>query len=283
MNPMPIDDELLLAYLDAQLEDEARYAEVEDALAAQPALRARLQALVDSGEQVRRAFDATLEAPVPPALIAAILHAPWPAGAAQPASMPAVAPARGRAWPGLGERLAGWLGLDGGLNWGAAAFASIALLALGGFAGYALQTPAAVAPTLADAGEIVREPGLALGLETAPSGRRLRAGNDQIELLASFARDGGQICREYAAARPAPVARDEVGVACREPDGQWRLAFIQHEPHPAEHAGSGYRTASTALHHAVDDFIARELPDGALSAEQEQARLLRAWSETPGQ
>ena len=43
---------------------------------------------------------------------------PAPTGARRP---PPVAPS-------LGERLSAWLGLSGGLNWGAAAFASVALL-----------------------------------------------------------------------------------------------------------------------------------------------------------
>ena len=276
MNPAPIDDDTLLAYLDAQFDDEARYVAVEDALATDPALRARLQALVDSGEQARRAFDATLEAPVPPALIAAILNAPLPAGLQTHAAAAPVSHRAPPAAPSLGDRLRGWLGLDGALNWGAAAFASVALLAVGGFMGHAWQSPGAASPALAEAGQIVREPALALALEAAPSGRRLPAGEGRMELVASFARADGQICREYTAARPAPVARDEVGVACREADGQWRLAFLRHAPHSAT-PGDGYQTASTALHEAVDDFIARELPGGALSAEQEQARLLQGW------
>ena len=281
MTPTPIDDDTLLAYLDAQFDDEARYVAVEDALAAQPALRARLQALVDSGEQARRAFDAVLEAPVPPALIAAILNAPLPA-ALQASTAPAPEPAPTGARrpppvaPSLGERLSAWLGLNGSLNWGAAAFASVALLAVGGFLGHAWQGPGTAGPVLAEAGQIVREPALALALEAAPSGRRLPTGDGQVELVASFARADGQVCREFAAARPAPVARDEVGVACREADGQWRLAFLRHAPHAAT-PGGGYQTASTALHEAVDAFIARELPGGALNAEQEQARLLRGW------
>lgn len=277
MSTLPIDDEALLAYLDAQFEDEARYVEIEDALATQPALRARLQALVDSGEQVRAAFDATLQAPVPPALIAAILNAPL----APQQAAPPVAHRHTETSTSLGARLAGWLGLGTGPNWGAAALASVALLAVGGFVGHAWQPSGAAGPALAEAGQIVHELTLALALEVAPSGRRLPAGDGQIELVASFAGDGGRICREYAAARASPAARDEVGVACREPDGRWRLAFLRHEPRPPDAADAGYRTASTALHQAVDDFIARELPGGALSAEQEWAGLQRAWSETP--
>ncbi len=69
---MKIDDDTLVAYLDAQLEDDAAYEAVEDALAESPALRARLQALAETGELARQAFDAKLEETVPPQLIAAI-------------------------------------------------------------------------------------------------------------------------------------------------------------------------------------------------------------------
>ena len=59
---MNIDDDTLIAYLDAQLEDDAAYETVEDALAASPALRARLQVLAETGELARQAFDAKLDA-----------------------------------------------------------------------------------------------------------------------------------------------------------------------------------------------------------------------------
>lgn len=75
---MNIDDDTLIAYLDAQLEDDAAYEAVEDALAASPALRARLQTLAETGELARQAFDAKLEEAVPPQLIAAIMNAPLP-------------------------------------------------------------------------------------------------------------------------------------------------------------------------------------------------------------
>ena len=73
---MKIDDSTLIAYLDAQLEDDTAYEAVEDALAASPALRARLQALAETGELARKAFDAKLEEAVPPQLIEAIMNAP---------------------------------------------------------------------------------------------------------------------------------------------------------------------------------------------------------------
>lgn len=280
MNPTPIDDEALLAYLDAQFDDEARYAEVEQALDVQPALRARLQALVDSGEQARRAFDATLEAPVPSALIAAILQAPLPTPVRAAASaVPESVHRPEAAAPGPGERLRGWLGL-GRPGFGAAtAFASLALVALGGLIGYQLHTPGPGAAPLASAGELLRQPALAVALETAPSGRRLRVGGDQIELVASFAGADGRVCREFSASHPAPIRQDEAGIACREPDGQWRVAFVQRAPQQA----GAYQTAGDALHEAVDAYVSRHLPGGALSPEQEQALLLRGWSGGPAQ
>ena len=90
---MKIDDDTLIAYLDAQLEDDAAYEVVEDALAASPALRARLQALAETGELARQAFDAKLEEAVPPQLIAAIMNAPLPAAEANRATQDHAHPA----------------------------------------------------------------------------------------------------------------------------------------------------------------------------------------------
>ena len=89
---MKIDDDTLIAYLDAQLEDDAAYEAVEDALAESATLRARLQVLAETGELARQAFDAKLEEAVPPHLIAAIMNAPLPdAEARTPLPLPRLA------------------------------------------------------------------------------------------------------------------------------------------------------------------------------------------------
>ena len=161
----------------------------------------------------------------------------------------------------------------------ATAFASLALVALGGLIGYQLHTPGPGAAPLASAGELLRQPALTVALETAPSGRRLRAGGDQIELVASFAGADGRVCREFSARHPAPIRQDEAGIACREPDGQWRVAFVQRAPQQA----GAYQAAGDTLHEALDAYVSRHLPGGALSPEQEQALLLRGWSDSPAQ
>lgn len=274
---MRIDDEILIAYLDAELE-EHQYEAVEAALAAQPAVRARLHALVESGERVRQAFDAKLEEPVPPHLIAAILNAPLPAAApvefaAAVGPRPA-APSQpvGRSF---GERLAGWLGFAG-FGGGAAAFASVLLLAAGTLIGYLLLPPAETTGLVAQPGEIIRAEGLMVALETAPSGRVLPLGEASVELMASFEDRDDRVCREYGLTRSAPDAGYEIGIACREADGAWRLAFRAEEPAAA--AAGGYQTASDRLHEAVDDFLGARMKGGALDTDDERALIERAWT-----
>ena len=62
---MTIDTMTLLAYLDGQLEHEADYERVEQALHQEAGLRERLQALVQQSATIRSAFRAKLEEPVP--------------------------------------------------------------------------------------------------------------------------------------------------------------------------------------------------------------------------
>lgn len=274
---MRIDDEILLAYLDAEL-DEHQYEAVEAALAGEPAVRARLHALVESGERVRQAFAAKLEEPVPPRLIAAILNTPLPAAApAEPAAPAAPRPAA-RARPArrrLGERLAGWLGAAG-FGSGAAAFASVLLLAAGTLIGYLLLPPAEAPGPVAQPGEIIRAEGLMVALETAPSGRVLPLGEARVELMASFEDREDRVCREYGLTRSAPDAGYEIGVACREADGAWRLAFRAEDPSPPP--ADGYQTASDRLHEAVNDFLGGRMKGGALGADEERALIERAWT-----
>jgi hypothetical protein len=82
---MTIDTMMLLAYLDGQLEHEADYERVEQALQQDAGMRERLQALVQQSATIRSAYRAKLEEPVPPQLVAAILNAPWPQVHAQAA------------------------------------------------------------------------------------------------------------------------------------------------------------------------------------------------------
>jgi len=272
---MKIDDDTLVAYLDAKLADDAEYEAVEDALAESPALRARLQALAETGELARKAFDAKLEEAVPPQLIAAIMNAPLPpaASAAErgPAQVAGTGIAQGAA-PGLGARLAAWFGQ----GIGAAAFASVVTLAVGTLIGHYLLPPPEAGAPLARQGDAVRDPALVVALQAAPSGLALALGDDRLEITASFAGRDGQFCREYSLS--SPQSGQEIGIACRAPaaDAGWQLAFIASEPARAAAQG-GYATASDRLHEAVDAFLGEHVQDGPFDAARERVLIERGW------
>lgn len=320
---MKIDDDTLIAYLDAQLEDDAAYEAVEDALAESATLRARLQVLAETGELARQAFDAKLEEAVPPRLIAAIMDAPLPdaeasravqvrahpAAAAAPdananaAATPGSTTARDPAQsapagdtpartttptkapisqpqrptsarpetPGLGARLAAWLGQ----GFGAAAFASIVTLALGALIGHYLLPAESVAP-LARQGDPIRNPAVAVALQAAPSGVAVDVGDARLEIMASFAGRNGQLCREYSLS--GAKTGHEIGIACRDgaANATWQLAFVANEPAGAAPQG-GYATASDRLHEAVDAFLGEHVDGEPFDAERERALIERGW------
>lgn len=322
---MKIDDDTLIAYLDAQLEDDAAYEAVEDALAESATLRARLQVLAETGELARQAFDAKLEEAVPPRLIAAIMDAPLPdaeasravqvrahpaaaaapdanANAATPGSTTARDPAESApagdtpartttptkapisppqrptsarpATPGLGARLAAWLGQGFGA---AAAFASIVTLALGALIGHYLLPPAELAAPLARQGDPVRNPAVAVALQAAPSGVAVDVADARVEIMASFAGRDGQLCREYSLS--SAKSGQEIGIACRDgaADTGWTLAFVASEPASAAAQG-GYATASERLHEAVDAFLGEHVDGEPFDAERERALIARGWT-----
>jgi len=262
---MHIDDEILIAYLDGQL-PESDYGPVEQALAESESLRARLQALVDSGELARRSFDAVLLEPVPPTLIAAIWRAPDPrghrpptGGAARPTSpwlwrFFGAAPGR-RAWPAL---------------------ASVALLAVAAVLGWQVLQPSEDVRWSLREGQRVEDPSLALALDVSPSGRVLRTASGTVEVLASFEQKQGGHCREFNRSTPRGT-RGELGIACRTPDGDWQLAFLVTEERGAGDEASTYRTASDRQHEAADAFLSDRVNHPALESGEENALIARGW------
>lgn len=268
---MNMNDDTLIAYLDGELTD-GGYAAVEAALTADPALARRLDQLAACDERVRRSYQAALEEPVPPALIAAVLNAPDPR--AHPL---ASAPARrreaasSRASGGLLDGL--WSALSGR---GAMALASVALLSVGVLLAWALQRPAEMGWALR-AGEPVAAPSLLVALETAPSGREVEVSGRQLNLLASFERNDGGFCREFNASGNAGDGADHLGVACRLPAGGWELAVLATEQRPADPTQGGFRTASDRQFELVDAWRLAQTQGTPLTPERERALIDRGW------
>ena len=301
---MAIDESTLLAYLDGQLEAEADYLRVEQALEQDAALRSRLQALVEQGESIRSAFQAKLQEPVPPHLVAAIMSAPWPPlaqSAAEQGAQAGPSPWRRllRHWAGavLGQRggplggagsagggsAAGGFGGAGGSGgagaapwlWQGLALASLAALALLLLwrAGPGVQAPA-LQPHWAQEQAPVRDERVLVALQALPSGQVLRLGADTLELMGSFERAPGQHCREVQESRVgAAQVTQTLAVLCQTPDSGWAVAFAATETLPE----GGFVTASGAQQAALQDFYERLGAVEFLPAAEEQARLAAGW------
>lgn len=266
----PMNDETLIAYLDAEL-DMVGMDAVEQALETDPSLRQRLQRLVVSGEQLRAAYAGVAEEAVPPRLVQAILSAPMPRPTPIP-SPPTRATPVTPAWS-LSGWLARWLGPAAG-PWMPTALASAAALGVGLWLGLA-QAPRGD-ETLAEH-QPVNDRALLVALESLPSGRVVEAAGRQIELLASFEHHDGRICREFNSSQRDGDGVDHLGLACREPSGDWTLAVLSSEARPADAEHGGYRTASDHQHQILDGYRQQHTQGQALDPSREQALLERGW------
>src|SRR6266446_3422814 len=129
-------DDRLIAYLDGELEM-AEQRDIEAWLDSDPAAREKLQALAESGNLVRLAFDEVMHEPVPERLIAA---ARGETVSAEPSAQVLAFKARqGTARPAAAQRW--WIGLPvaaslfGLLLGGSVAYVSVSKLMPGGLGG----------------------------------------------------------------------------------------------------------------------------------------------------
>ncbi len=107
---------------------------------------------------------------------------------------------------------------------------------------------------------------LARALESTPSGA---IGPGEVLPLATLESADGRWCRQFERPRDGRIAR---GVACREPDGRWRVvALLEQETG----GGSGYRPAG-----APEDPLAPlvdKLGMQAIDAEAEAGLIASGW------
>ena len=188
-----VDDLSLNAYLDGELDSEA-CAHIERALEVDPDLRERLRSL--------REVDAMLSG--------ALKHALLGPSVSDTSIVATLAPKRvdkqtplWRAWPAMA--------------------ASIAALAFGAAIGYQFSA----SPT----GKVSEfETTFAKTLESTPSGVQVAWSSPDagaagtVVAVRTWQAKNGQYCREYEAQRTQAQRREsETGVACRRPDGTWRV------------------------------------------------------------
>jgi hypothetical protein len=237
---MAMDDEMLMAFADSELDGEAA-AVVAAAVAADPALAARLAAFRHSRAAVAAAFGALPKAPVPDPIADRIRA--LAAEAAAPSNVVAL-PQR-RTIP----------------IWQLPIAASIALVA-GLTAGHLLLPAPGTTTALLD------DPEVASALTKLPSGARMVLDNGaQVALIATFENGDRVICREFEFDQPDGVTT--VAVACRTEaaEAAWdlRLAIA------ADAGAEGYAPASSL--EALDAWLVATGAGAPLSAEEEAAAL----------
>jgi hypothetical protein len=246
---MRFSDEMLMAYADGELDLVAR-AEIEAAMARDPAIAQIVERHRAVAAQLRSAYGGVLEEPVPER-IASLVAEPGAAAVVDLASRRVARDAR--AMPG-GPRMPQWAALA-------------ASLAIGLFVGF-LATRGPSAPYeetgtgLVARGELDRA--LTTQLASAP-------GDAEVRIGISFRDHRGDYCRTFQMHREAPLA----GLACRAGE-DWKLQLLATAP--AQH-GELRPAASMpmAVLHAVDAAIEGEPLDAAAESNARKA----GWREAP--
>jgi hypothetical protein len=238
---MRFSDEMLMAYADGELDLVAR-AEIEAAMAKDPAVARAVERHRMLAGKVRVAYDGVLEEPVPAALAALVANP-------QDARVVELAAARGARRIAVGR-------------WQLPAWSAIAASVLVGLiVGLLLFRNSSAPYDVTDRGLIARgelAEGLAKQLASAP-------GRSNVHIGVSFRNRGGEFCRSFTYEHGAPVA----GLACHSGE-DWKIPVLAEAP-----ASSGeVRTAASmpmAVLQAVDASIDGEPFDAAAEEKAREA------------
>ncbi|MFL6662269.1 MAG: hypothetical protein ACJ8G7_08820 [Rhizobacter sp.] len=245
---MKISDELLLAYVDNELDAAAR-AEVEAAMAADPELARRVDQQRTLRKLLGAAYDPVLHEAVPPR-IAAAAQAPG----ARVVDLDSARNKRKR-------QAGGW----GWAQWGGMAAALLVGVVVGGSGWVPMgENVASVRGRLVARGELAR----ALSLQLASA----QPADAPVRLGVSFVSRDHAYCRSFTLA-----GRGAAGLACRQGD-DWVLRLLD-QPSTAAPAGADLRMAAAPLPPAVLRAIDEQI-ETALDAPAEQAAQRQGWRAT---
>ena len=264
---MKINDELLVAYADGELDQKQR-AMVDDALAQDDALRARLTALTDAADLTRALYEDAINEPVPASLIDTILKHDTAETTTTGVSAPKPEPQR----PSWRERLTDWFAAP----MPAFGLASFFLLAIVGVVGLGVLDEGVQPGQFVTVGPLSNDSALYAQLETAASGSILEDQGMTIEVIATFV-DAGRVCREYSAERSEPASEYYAGIACRGDTSGWEVKFAVEEHIDGDAKDSFYGTASDKLHEAIDGYLAAHIDVDHLEMAAEEALLRSGW------
>ncbi len=262
-----LSDEILVAYADDELPP-AKRAAVERRLAHDAEARDRLAAFTSTGQWLARAYDDTLRATPPDALVRAIR---------EEAARPRAAAAEGRP---LSPRRSFWQRLRApGWSLAGPAFGGAGVGLAAGIA-LMLALPGGEPAGLGEAALIDA------ALETAASGEPLVAevGGQRLEItpIGTVRTADGAFCREFTEIRETGRAAPMVthGLACRTDDPTtgpgWRtVARIDLSPAGTE--GTGFALASGNEQQLFEALMATLATPQVLTPEEERERLGEGW------
>jgi hypothetical protein len=243
---MTFSDDVLSSYLDGEAGPKLAK-EIEMAMAADPALIARMERLGQNDALLRDAFDEALGET--PARLTAALEAPPSAEILQ--FRPKPKPARTISMTG----------------WPKMAAASVAALAVGAMFGLAaMPRPSALVGTSRD-GALVAGKQLASALASTPSGAQSKVAGQALTVALSFKDNAGQLCRQFRLGGTD-------GVACRGKDG-WRIQGWM-ATGGAANAG-GYQTAGGPETSPITGVVDRLGVAQTLDRQAEAAAIKAGW------
>jgi hypothetical protein len=237
---MRIDDEMLMAFLDGELQGAERDA-VERALQDDPQLRAKLESQQSLRTTLKAHYGPVAVEAIPDRLLALLGAAPPSAGDASGASLAA---ARER------RRTPAWRNLA----------AIAATLAVGIVAGHLI--PARPGSVVAEDGRLVARGSLATALQTQLASAQSPGETPRIGV--SFEDRSGRFCRSFDDAALS-------GLACRE-DGRWQLVMTA--AREDRFAGQYRQAGSTLVLQAAQEMMA----DAPLDAKAEEAAMRAGWT-----
>lgn len=246
----PVTDELLSAYLDGELDPQTMRA-IDQKLASDELLRARLERFQSADALIRSAFDPIADEPVPQPLMNA---------AAKPARQVWKAvrlprPAVSRQWAvplAASVALAFGVALGSGLTPGIRGSGDGSILSRAVGSG----TPLHVA------------------LESTPSDGAYRApsGHDVIAPVLTFKSVGGRYCRQF---EWRTTGRTVMGVACRTDNGVWTPEAAVNVTHKA--GDGGYYPAAGERGDALEAIRTRMMTGAAFDVEAEEKLIAHGW------
>jgi anti-sigma factor RsiW len=273
-----LSDEIIMAYADGEL-PAAERTRVERAIAADPALGARLAMFRATRETLHRAYAPVMTAPIPDRLLDAVYKSPMPAAPNGTVRAP-----RGARGESLADRVRSFLGVDGAapVRVGLGYAAVLALgLGIGLWSATGLRRDGAAAPSVVAISPdgMVAEGALARALETSPSGSTTVADGAALQVtpVLSFRSRDRQYCRHYEIGTGGGASL--AGLACRSTGGVW---VVQMQTAVAgagrtENVPGKYRPASRDAAPALEAAVGALMDGDALLAADEVRLLASGW------